>query len=227
MFRFVRTLLALVLLALPCAAQNTKYGPLTVSQEAKDLIIFYETGGKAYYEKKLTKITWPGGASGATGGIGYDYGYNTKEQIAKDWGFLGEKRVALLQSTAGFKGPAGKDAAKRIQPFVTITWNDAIRVFEGNTMPRFSILTGKTFPGIEKAHPNVQGAVLSVVFNRGASLEGASRKEMADIKLHAGKKQFGKIPNDILSMCRVWEGKGLDGLIKRRKAEAALARKGM
>lgn len=225
MFRYLITFLAGLLLTTGAFGQNTKYGPLTVSKEAKDLIVQYETGGKAYYEKKLTRITWPGGASGATGGIGYDFGYNTKAQIATDWSFLGPKNLALLQSTAGLKGVAGKEAANRVKPFVIIPWADAMRVFDNNTMPRFSKLTGSTFPGIEKAHPHVQGAVLSVVFNRGASLTGDSRKEMRDIKTHAANKKYYLIANDILNMRRIWRGKGLDGLIKRREAEAALVAK--
>lgn len=226
MLATVKAFLFSVFLSLSAPAADSKYGPLTISQEAKDLIIHYETGGKTYYEKYLSPITWPGGKSGATGGIGYDFGYNTKAQIQKDWEFLGPKRLALLQTTAGLKGQAGKEAAKRIKPFVSITWNEATRVFEGNTLPRFSKLTGDTFPGLQKAHPHVQGAVLSVVFNRGASLSGPTRKEMADIRVHAAKKQFGKIPDDILNMRRHWYGKGLDGLIKRRVAEANLAKKG-
>jgi hypothetical protein len=223
MFRFLKTLILTLVFTATSLAGNSKYGPLTVSPEAKDLIVYYESGGETYYKKNLTKITWPGGASGATGGIGYDFGYNTKDQIAKDWAFLGPKSLALLQSTAGMKGQAGKAAAARIKPFVSISWADANKVFEGNTMPRFSKLTYDTFPGIEKTHPHVQGAVLSVVFNRGASLSGDSRKEMLDIKIHVKNKNYYLIPNDILAMRRLWVGKGLDGLIKRRVAEANLA----
>lgn len=226
MFRAIRILVIFLILSVKSLAGNHKYSPLTISSEAKGLIVYYESGGETYYKKNLTKITWPGGASGATGGIGYDFGYNTKDQIAKDWSFLGPKTLALLQSTAGQKGAAGKEAAKRVKPFILISWADANRVFERNTLPRFSKLTGQTFPGIEKAHPHVQGAVLSVVFNRGASLTGSSRKEMADIKVHVAKRQFSKISDDILAMRRLWIGKGLDGLIKRRIAEAELARKG-
>lgn len=216
----------MLMLAGGAFGQNSKYGPLTISKEAKDLIVHYETGGKAYYDKKLTRITWPGGKSGATGGIGYDFGYNTKSQIANDWSFLGPKNLALLQSTAGLKGEAGKAAAARVKPFIVIPWSDAMKVFERNTLPRFSKLTGSTFPGIEKAHPHVQGAVLSVVFNRGTALEGDSRREMRDIKTHVANKKYYLIEKDILSMTRIWKGKGLDGLIKRRVAESALAAKG-
>lgn len=208
-------------------AKNEKYGPLTISPEAKDLILYYETGGKKYYEKNLIKITWPGGQSGATGGIGYDFGFNTKAQIAQDWSFLGPKNLALLQSTAGLKGVAGKEAAKRIKPFVSIPWNDAVRVFEKNTLPRFSKLTQSAFPGVEKTHPHMQGALVSLVFNRGASLTGDSRREMKNIQTHIGNKKYYLVPNEILAMRRVWYGKGLDGLLARRVAEANLAKKGL
>jgi hypothetical protein len=205
-------------------AKADKYGPLEFSKEGYDLIVYFETGGKVYYEKNLKKITWPGGASGATGGIGYDFGYNTKQQIAEDWGFLGEKTVAVLQTAAGQKGAAGKLAAQRLK-LVSIPWNDAEKVFQKSSMPRFANYTFNTFPKIEQTHPNVQSAITSIVFNRGPSLNGSGRVEMRNIKQDIIQKDIAPIPKEIRGMKRLWVGKGLDGLLVRREAEAKLIEK--
>jgi len=59
-----------------------------------------------------------------------------------------------------------------------------------------------------------------LVFNRGTSLKGDSRKEMVNIKNLIPKKDYKKIAKEFRSMKRIWIGKGLDGLIERREAEA-------
>lgn len=191
------------------------------------MIVYFETGGQSYYEKYLKKISWPGGASGATGGIGYDFAYNSKEQIAKDWAFLGPKTVALLQTASGQKGAAGKLAAQRLKPLVAINWSDAEVVFKNNSMPRFASYTFDTFPNVQNQHPHVQSAMTSIVFNRGASLTGSSRLEMRNIKTDIQKDKISAVPGEIRSMKRLWYGKGLDGLITRREAEAKLVEKSL
>jgi hypothetical protein len=203
---------------------SQQYGPLNFSKEGYDLIVYFETGGRVYYEKNLKKISWPGGASGATGGIGYDFGYNTRQQIAEDWGFLGPKTVALLQSAAGQKGSAGKLAAQRLK-LVSISWESAEKVFQKSSMPRFANYTYKTFPKIDETHPHVQSSITSIVFNRGPSLRGSGRVEMRNIKQDILNSDIKSIPREIRSMKRLWVGKGLNGLLVRREAEAKLIEK--
>ncbi len=63
------------------AAQYT----LTISRKGLKQLVKHEISSGAYYKKSLSHPIWPGGASGITIGIGYDLGYNSAQQIRKDW----------------------------------------------------------------------------------------------------------------------------------------------
>jgi GH24 family phage-related lysozyme (muramidase) len=200
-------------------------GRAVISKEAYDLIVQYECGGQVYYTSRLSTPTWPGGASGVTIGIGYDLGYNTVEQIRKDWAHLGSSRVNQLVTVAGLKGQVAKAAVPRVKN-VKISWAEALAVFENNTIPRFGNMTHTAFQNLNSGHPHEQGALVSIVFNRGASMSGDSRREMRSIRDTVKVGKWEPVPKHILDMRRLWVGKGLDGLLKRRIAEAALAKKG-
>ena len=196
-------------------------GPLRISPEGKALIVEFETGGQAYYRKALSKPSWPGGASGVTVGIGYDVGYNTRAQILADWKALPEAQRNALASAAGVKGVAAKPRAAALK-WIVVPWETAETVFVSNTMPRFGSMTSTAFPGITDKHGHVQGSPLSIVFNRGASMSGDSRREMRSIRSSVAAGNVRAIPGQIRSMKRLWIGKGLDGLLRRREAEARL-----
>lgn len=196
-------------------------GPLLISPESKALIVEFETGGKAYYQSKLQRPTWPGGASGVTVGIGYDVGYNTRAAVLSDWKALPESSRNALASAAGVKGVAAKSRASALK-WINVPWPDAEALFVSNTMPRFGKMTDTAFPGITRTHGHVQGAMLSIVFNRGSSMSGASRIEMRAIRGHVAAGRVPAIPREIRGMKRLWVGKGLPGLLRRRDAEASL-----
>lgn len=196
-------------------------GPLSISPEGKALIVEFETGGKGYYQKCLAKPSWPGGASGVTVGIGYDVGYNTANQVKADWQALPEGHRNALASAAGVKGVAAKSRASALK-WIVVPWETAETVFVANTMPRFGGYTSTAFPGITGKHGHVQGALLSIVFNRGASMSGSSRTEMRAIRSYVAAGNIQPIPGQIRAMKRLWYGKGLDGLLRRRDAEARL-----
>lgn len=202
---------------------------IPVSIECRDKIIYYEVGGKSYYVNYLSKPTWPKGASGVTIGFGYDLGYNTPDQIRKDWGdTLDSRELQACISVAGKKGEAAKYALPAVRDRVRVTWDEALRVFECSTMPRFASLTKKAFILTDdRLHPHSNGALVSLVFNRGASMKGSSRAEMANIRSHIMNGRDSLVPAEITSMCRLWRGKGLDGLILRRKWEANQFQKGV
>ena len=196
-------------------------GPLAISPEGKALIVEFETGGQAYYRKALAKPSWPGGASGVTVGIGYDCGYNSRQGILDDWQALPESQRNALASAAGVKGIAAKSRASALR-WIVVSWETAETVFVGNTMPRFGRMTDTAFPCLTKTHGHVQGAMLSIVFNRGASMSGDGRREMRQIRTLIAAGNVRGIPPQVRSMKRLWYGKGLDGLIRRREAEAKL-----
>lgn len=196
-------------------------GPLRISPEGKSLIVEFETGGKGYYQKCLAKPSWPGGASGVTVGIGYDVGYNTAAQVKADWKALPESHRNALASAAGVKGVAAKSRASALK-WIVVPWETAETVFVSNTMPRFGSMTSTAFQGITNKHGHVQGSLLSIVFNRGSSMAGDSRREMRAIRSYVAAGNVRAVPGQIRSMKRLWVGKGLDGLLRRREAEARL-----
>lgn len=188
----------------------------------------FETGGEAYYNLRLRKPTWPGGASGVTIGIGYDLGYNTRVQIADDWEAHVSPAVLMdLQDVAGIKGETA-EAYLGTVAHVRIPWAEALQVFKRSSVPRFGKLLVQVFPGVELLPVPAQEALLSLVFNRGTSLKGDSRREMAEIRKLVGyyrastnrPRLLSLIAVEIVKMKRLWIGKGLDGLLKRRDAEA-------
>jgi hypothetical protein len=193
-------------------------GPLSISPESRDLIIEFETGGPSGYDKHPE---WPGGASGVTIGIGYDCGYNTRPAILSDWSSLPDSTRLALAATSGITGIAAKPRARALK-WITVPWPNAQAVFVSNTMPRFGGYTTAAFPGIMNAHGHVQGAMLSIVFNRGASMAGSKRVEMRAIRSHVAAGNIRAIPAQIRAMKRLWVGKGLPGLLRRREAEARL-----
>lgn len=201
-------------------------GPLTISNAAHRLIIEHECGGRSYYIRFSQTPEWPGGDSGCTIGIGYDLGYNTREQIARDWAGLGEAKVAALQSVAGLKGQRARIALHKIR-WVVVPWETAYAVFQESTLPRFGGLTNGAFPGIARENPHGQGALTSLVFNRGASMEGGGRVEMRAIRADIAAGHPERVPASIRAMRRLWVGKGLDGLLRRRNEEAALFQLGL
>lgn len=199
-----------------------------LSDKAYKLILDYEVGGgPAYYNKQLKHPCYPGGESGVTIGIGYDLGYNTSAQFETDWkAILDQASYNRLIPHLGKKSGNAKAAIPSVKD-ISIPWESAEIVFKGNTLPRFIRETKKAFPGSEKLHPDAFGALVSLVFNRGGSTSGSSRSEMLNIKLaiiNEDKNIYNYIANQIISMKRLWVGKGLDGLLVRRNEESALVK---
>ena len=197
--------------------------PLTISQEGYNLILKHEVGGGAsYYSRYLSRPTWPGGASGVTIGVGYDLGYNSRSQIAADWKGLPPEVVARLQSAAGVKGQAARRLAPSLRS-ISVPWVVAERVYQAKTIPRFAALTEKAYPGTASTNPHIQGAMLSWVFNRG---EGISPTASRDIEKRAIRadipRKVERLPAHFRASKRLWVGKGLDGLLRRREDEARL-----
>jgi RHS repeat-associated protein len=198
-----------------------------VSSRSLDVILKYEVSSESYYNKYLKSPTYPGGASGVTIGFGYDLGYNTKSQISQDWApHLSENDVSKLQSVSGKTGSAAKDSLGQADG-VEVSFKTARKVFESNTVPRFLNEAQKAFPGMENLDPDSQGALLSLVFNRGSAMKGDSRKEMREIRDLIQKGAYDKVPDQLEAMKRVWKGKGLDGLLARRDEEAKVFREGI
>lgn len=210
----------------PDAEAPSGHKGLVLSRRGIDKLIAFEISSESYYTAKLSAPTWPGGASGATIGIGYDLGYRTKAQIKADWSaHLPESQVAHLMSAANIRGADARGATQALkQAGVRVPLAAAMAVFSATTLPEFAALTLKTYPGTNKLPADAQSALVSLVYNRGAKLTGNTRVEMANLAPLVKSGDLAGIAREISAMKRLWVGKNLDGLLKRRDDEAALVR---
>lgn len=193
-----------------------------ISQDAFNLILEFEGVDQPG--------RWPGASSGISLGVGYDLGYVTAAQFRNDWGsHLTGPQLERLTRAIGLKGDAAKNAAPRFAD-IKVSRAMSMEVFNRCTLPQYTEITRRAFPGMEKLPLNAQGALLSLVFNRGASMTGSRRREMAEIRdivrngnpatnLAGMLREIGK---QIRSMKRLWDINELRGLHRRRDAEASL-----
>ncbi len=187
---------------------------IIVTDKAKDLIMKFEDLNQP--------SQWPGGNSGITIGFGYDLGYATVDQFESDWGpCLTGDWLKRLRDAIGKRGIAAKNRAVQFQDIV-IMKDDAETIFVNRNLPLYAFKTEMAFPGIDRLPPDAQGALVSLVFNRGASMEGDRRSEMRAIRDAVPQGDLREIANQLRSMKRLWANKGLDGLLRRREAEAEL-----
>ena len=196
-----------------------------ISDQAFDLILKYEVSSRVYYDRYLSKPTWPGLSSGVTIGIGYDLGYNTSAQFSRDWSrhLVPSATFKRLAATLSVKGVRAAALIKNLSD-IRIPWESALTVFRASTLPRFLDLTIRTYPGSEKLHPDILGALVSVIFNRGASLTGSRRKEMFMLREAVRVGDLSQIEMLIRQMKRLWVGTKFRGLVQRRNAEADLVK---
>lgn len=195
---------------------------LTVSRRGLDQIVEHEISSPTHYRRALQRPTFPGGDSGVTIGIGYDLGANSASQIRRDWqGLLADTDVEALAAAAGLKG----EAAQRVLPLlqdIQVPLAAAEQVFYTRTLPRYAQSTRRAYPAVQLLAPDAQAALLSLVYNRGSALSGASRSEMRAIVPLVAAQDYAGIAEQLRAMKRLWVGEGLDGLLARRDAEATL-----
>ena len=215
--------------------ESTLDGKRALSDAAKDLIIRYESGGKAYYERIVkARAHWPKYASGVTIGFGFDLGYNTWEQTQWAWRDELGDATDRLQPAIGLKAtePDKADKIERIKALVTalsditVPWEMASRVFLKDTAPRYVQETARALPNDDLLSDDSFGALVSLVFNRGPSFRrsGDRYTEMRAIRSHMEQQAFTLIPDELRSMKRIWTSAGLK---QRREDEAALFESGL
>jgi len=200
-----------------------------LSNKSLNLILEFEVGGgENYYNKFLKSPAWPGEQSGVTIGVGYDLGYVNKTEFTNDWKDLNQKDFDRLYKVVGIKGIAAKNLIKGLRD-ISIPWELSLKVFNNKTVTKFYNLTKQTFPNFDNLPEDAKGGLVSLVFNRGAALEGDRRREMKLIrdgmKLTStfDQKALSFIANQIRNMKRIWIGGSIEkGMSRRRDAEAKL-----
>lgn len=171
---------------------------------------------------------WPGGASGITIGRGYDLGYHGADEFDRDWrGRLPPPMTQLLRASIGLKGDAARERAKALRGRIHIPPAEADAVFLLRELPKTIQSTMQTFPGMEHLPLDAQGALVSLVFNRGTRMQDGDpalqeRREMRAIAAAVARGELPTIAAQLRAMKRLWIGKGLDGLLRRRDEEADL-----
>ena len=200
-----------------------------LSKKSLDLILEFEVGGgENYYNKFLKNPAWPEGQSGVTIGVGYDLGYVNKTEFSEDWKDLPKEIFDRLYKVVGIKGYNAKNLIRGLKD-ITIPWDLALKVFNNKTVTKFYNLTKQTFPNFDNLPEDAKGGLVSLVFNRGAALEGDRRREMKLIRdgmklvSNYDQKALTFIANQIRNMKRIWIGGSIEkGMSRRRDAEAKL-----
>jgi hypothetical protein len=197
---------------------------MIVSKRGLDIIINSEISSKSAYLTKYKFPIWPGLESGITIGIGYDLGYVSPNQFQLDWGdSLSATTFNTLKTVVGKKGNDAKVALTASVKRIEVSWEIALEVFYTKSMPKYAVDTRRAFPGIEKLPPDAQGALLSLVYNRGALIDNSDRRrEMKNIVGHVASGNLSKIASEIRSMKRLWNYNTFRGLHIRRDKEADL-----
>lgn len=185
-------------------------------------IIGWETGGESCYDRNPE---WPGEASGITIGIGWDLGHTPATETSRAWApHLDAATLALLVSVSGRKGAAAQEVLPHVRHLI-VPWAAAMAVFEAVTLPTWYMRTLRIWPQVVELPGDCAAALVSIVFNRGASLTGDRRREMAEIQGLLRVGELKHIPDAIRSMQRLWPDTA--GLRRRRREEAELFEAGL
>ncbi|MDW8123142.1 MAG: C1 family peptidase [Geminicoccaceae bacterium] len=210
----------------------------TLSPAARQLILRFESGGREYYEKVIkSRPHWPGHASGITIGFGWDLGYHTRAELERLWRpHLGAARTERLAAALGLRAvePERDEKVRRIRALlraladIAIPWEVAEAVFDAHVIPGEIARTERALPHTDELPDDCFGALVSLVFNRGAGGfdHPAERfREMRAIKAAMEEGDFARIPDLIRAMKRLWPDS--PGLKERREEEARLFERGL
>lgn len=199
---------------------------INISDKAKKLIIDFESGGEKFYKNIYkSRPIWPEGASGITLFLGLDLGYYSKNEVIEMLDeYYTDEEMEIILSAVGLKGQRAKEFLPKIKNKITCPWEIGLKLFDKYTLPKFTNLTVKTFPGSDQLCEDAFGALVSIVFNRGSDLRGSRRIEMLNIRNLVTKKDYKGIATEIRKMKRLWKNNpnSNSDLTDRREAEAKL-----
>jgi len=215
--------------------QPEPFPPLATDGVA--FIALKETGGLSYYNQVTRWPHYPGLASGITIGVGYDLRFATSADVKARWGKHLPKPV-MDEIFHDVGKPGSKKRAGQLKGMgIEVPFKTAWKVFIEHTLPRFYRETEAVYPSLPRLPPLCASALVSIVFNRGNSLNGSSRLEMRIIRdllasadnpsFHQQKRKMilADVEDQIVAMQRLWGPES--GLYLRRQAEANLWRQGL
>ena len=185
-----------------------------------------EVGGRDFYERHTAFPHWPGERSGITIGVGYDLRHSS-DIFEGDWGDkLPDETLAALRPHLGKLGSkAEADALSAIR----IPWTTAWRAFIGRSLPKQVDVTQGAYTTFDQLPGLCRGVLVSLVFNRGPGMNDKPgsdrRREMREIRDLLERGKADEVPDQLLSMRRIWPN--TKGLRDRREREAELWREGL
>lgn len=200
-----------------------------ISRAAFDLVVAEEVTSEAYYSRHYRGLEYPGGQSGPTGGLGYDFGTQSAAQIEADWrGRVSDVELKILKAAAGVRGDKAAAYVRRYGHAVDISWDLALEVFCDRDLPRYLAVLERYCPGAGALGPDCKGVLFSLAYNRDAAgfvKAGPRYAEMREIRASVAKGDLARIPGLLRSMKRLWPA--TNGVYKRREHEAVLFEQGL
>ena len=188
------------------------------------LIPRWEVSGERAYTRKYQGVIWPGGSSGPTWGIGYDGGHQTRAVIRLDW--PEHPGIDRLEFTAGVTGERAKARVRGGEWSGVLTpYPYASETFGKVSLPAYIAAARQAVPNFDELPVGAQCALVDNGYNRGWSLVGPRRKEIATIVREcAPAKDVACIAAQLRASCRLWAGTpNGPGLCARREDEARIA----
>ncbi len=182
--------------------------------------------------------------SGITIGFGYDIHQHSERDLRSVWKALAPKDLDALATVIHVTG-ADADAQAQLNKVKSIEIRDDVASSAlSHVTVNYYDRACHSLPGFAQLPQPVQVALISIGFNRGFGMRDPkpkgkagdspahTRLEMREIRsaveIYAANQSvyaLKAIYDAILSMTRLWVGKGLNGLISRRIEEAALVAK--
>ncbi|EFC3479180.1 TPA: hypothetical protein IRQ02_005060 [Escherichia coli] len=165
-------------------------------------------------------------SSGVTVGYGYDLGQQTTSSARELLSaYYSNAQVERLLTAIGKKGDNARAIVHGLVD-ITITKDKALDMAMV-LKQKYCQKVVDIYPQAINLPPDSAGAMLSLIYNRGASLALPkpndpidSRREMREIRDDFAQGNEIKIPSRLRSMKRLWSNQR--GLIRRREGEAQL-----
>ena len=202
----------------PTAAAAVDPEPWAGAAVASDLIVRWEVSSPAAYTRKWQGLICPGGASGPTGGIGFDFGHQTPADIRMAWGQHAE--VERLATASGVVGDANCRAWVSRHQDIRIPYALAYEVFQSASLPAYRAGAERALgEGWHRLTPFAQAGNTSLGYNRGWSMRGDRNREKRAIRDDcAPRGDVACNAGEIRAMKRLWPN--VRGLRDRREDEA-------
>jgi putative peptidoglycan binding protein len=196
--------------------------PRQITAAGGTFIARLEVGSPRQYRSMYCHPEWPGEQSGITIGIGYDLRFVTRAEFEADWaGCVSPATIDRLTRVLGVPGSA---SLRQTVVDLNFPLDAAMKVFRERTLPEFLNKTRSIYPQVDRLSAARATALVSLVYNRGASLEGDRRREMRAIRDRLASGDHDAVAGEIDAMERLWDP--TSGLVKRRHDEAKLWRAG-